>query len=339
MEKKLIALAFSDHHLANWKQFNEDGKRLHNAGYAPLEKIFSDAYHSDVPILFTGDLVDHPKRVDNVVLKTMASAFGHDLMVPFVGINGNHDIYRQSTYKDTSWGYLNSLSTLNEKVHCVDKSHHMLGYDLGIDSEFWVNVHGIPYFHGDNGFLEALEERVKVVKKGGADYNILLIHRDLAGAVEPTGEVLPKDKEQDKPMKKLFKNFDLVLSGHIHKAQQIKNLGDNVWMLGSTNQQRRSDMGTQCGYWAIWATNKGLVPEFVPLDTPQFLTYTDDNETTDDYNYWIKLPKDEVKESLDESDDSFSVESDRKDMVDAYFKVKGIKDKAKKKMALKYLNV
>lgn len=338
MEKQLIALAFSDHHLANWKQHNEGGKRLHNAGVVPLQHIFNEAHNWDVPILFTGDLVDHPKRVDNVVLSALATTIHDHLGTGLIGINGNHDIPRQSSYKDTSIGYMNALASVHANIHCVDNTQFMWGINHHKKKQTWFQVHGIPYFHGDNGFLEALEDRVKKVKQGGADYNILLIHRDLAGAVEPTGEVLPKDSEQDKPMKKLFKHFDLVLSGHIHKAQPIKALGKHVYMLGATNQQRRSDMGQQCGYWAIYLENKELTMEFIPLDTPVFKTYIDGEEPGDDYNYWIKLPKDTVAEDIEEGNDAFNADADRVQMVNAYFEAKGITDKKKRRTALKYLS-
>lgn len=339
MEKRLIALAFSDHHLANWKQHNEDGKRLKNAGFEPLKEIFTQAHSWDVPVLFTGDLVDHPKRVDNVVLSTLATTVHDYLGTGLIGINGNHDIPRQSSFKDTSIGYMNALASVHPEIYCVDNTHHMWGIDHHKDEQTWIQVHGIPYFHGDNGFLESLEERVKRVKKGDAKYNILLIHRDLAGAMEPTGEVLPKDGEQDKPMKKLFKHFDLVLSGHIHKAQQVKAMGKHVYMLGATNQQRRSDMGQECGYWAIYEVKDKLVPEFIPLEVPEFRTYIDGEEPGDDFNYWIKLPKDSVAENIEEGNDAFNADADRVQMVNAYFEAKGITDKKKRRTALKYLTI
>lgn len=321
MKRKLVALAFSDHHAAAWKQHNKDGRRT-ALSCKLLKPIFEKANRHSIPVLNCGDLIDHPKRVDNIVLHNLSQAM-RSLNTQLVGINGNHDIFRQSSYADTSPGYMNSLSYLHSHVYCVD-NQTLITETLAI--------HGVPYFHGDVGFIEAVEERVNTIRDD--KQNILLIHRDLAGAVEPTGEIIEKNHDQDRAMKSLFKEFDLVLSGHIHKAQKIKALGNNVYMLGATNQQRRSDAGTECGYWEIFDDNQ---VRFCPLDAPQFKYHKAGEQPGDDYNYWIELPP-EIK-SVDEiaEETHFDVNSDRKSMVKAYLKAKGIKDKSKRKTALKYL--
>lgn len=325
--KEPLFLAFSDHHMAYWKQFNDNGQRLLNSGIIPLQKIWGEAGVLDVPTLFCGDLVDHPAYMDNKVMYALSACIKWHMCTYTVGINGNHDLINQSSYKNCSSGYFTSLSMMNENIKCVDNAF----FDIPHTN---LRIHGIPYFHGDEGFVDSLKDRVKEIDPKRD--NILLIHRDLAGAVEPTGEVLPKNKEQDKALKKYFKKFKLVLSGHIHKGQKIKALGKNVHMLGATNQQRRSDAGTTCGYWCVYTD---FSMEFVPLNTPEFRYYKE-GEEIDDYHFWIKLPE-EIKpdEETERGNEAFSVDSDRADMVDAYLSAKGISDKGKRKMALKYLNV
>lgn len=321
MKKKPIALAFSDHHAAAWKQHNKNDERTKLSFYI-LNTILGQAKKHDIPVLFTGDLIDHPKRVDNKVLYNLSMAFRNHRGVTFIGINGNHDIYQQSSNEDPSPGYLHSLSNLNPDIFCVD-NNSMMTQEL--------MVHGIPYYHGDVGFVDRLKMLTNRLDKKRK--NILLIHRDLAGAVEPTGEIIEKNHDQDKSLKKYFKYFDLVLSGHIHKSQKIKALGNNIYMLGATNQQRRSDMGQICGYWEIYMDN---TMEFIPLEVPEFRTYRK-GEGIDDYHYWIELPEDikSVEQLVEET--HFDVNSDRKKMVKSYMKAKGVKSKSKRLTALKYL--
>lgn len=320
--KKPIAIAFSDHHWANWKQFNSKEERL-QAALAIFNKISHDAQKHGVPILFSGDMVDHPLYIENIVLDYMTQAFKHLGKLGLFGINGNHDFNKVSSFKNPINGYMHSLARAYQGIiHCVDFTSISLKD---------IKVHGIPYIHGDIDFIDALKAAIKQRDKNKP--NILLIHRDLAGAEEPSGKVIPKNTEQDKSLKKLFKKFDLVLSGHIHKPQQIKKLGKNVHMLGATHQQRRSDGGCKMGYWIIYSD---MSLEFIDAQGPEFMYHSEDEEPGDDYNFWIKTPSlKKVKEA--EVKKQFSVNSDRELLVKRYMKAKGQKSKSKLKTALKYI--
>lgn len=321
-ERYPIALACSDTHWSNWKQFNKNGYRM-TAQFNMWLDIYEVARKKKIPILFSGDLVDHPKYVDNVLLDVITDSLQRlPKKVKFIGINGNHDFPYISTYKDQVIGYLRSFSRLIENVECVD-----FGYtDYGN-----LRVHGIPYINGDVDFIEALQTRI--VDIDHRKKNILLIHRDLAGAVEPDGKTVKKDPEKDKTLKRKFKAFDLVLSGHIHKPQQITKLGKHIYMLGATHQQRRSDAGCKMGYWIIY---NDLSMKFHSLEAPEFKYYKDGEEPEDEYNFWLKKPEIKSKEE-NESTGNFNVKADRKDLIKNYMKEKGVKSKSKLKLALKYL--
>lgn len=331
MAKRPIAIACSDTHWANWKQFNKGGYRM-KASFNFWKDIVNRAREEGIPILFSGDLVDHPKNLDNEVLGYMSGIFNliTKYNIHFIGINGNHDFPKVNTFNDQTKGYLHSFAQLLPTVTCID--FNALTYNTSGRNfpEKDFRVHGIPYINGDVDFIEALKDRIKNLAKGKDIYNILLIHRDLAGAEEPSGKVIEKDKTQDKKLKKLFKNFDLVLSGHIHKPQKIKKLGDHVYMLGATHQQRRSDMGCKMGYWIIY---DDLSLKFYDLEAPEFKYY--DTEPEDDYHLWIKRPETKKLEKTEQGD--FDVKADKKDLVKSYMKKKGVKSKSKLKTAMKYL--
>lgn len=330
MAKKPIAIACSDTHWANWKQFNKGGYRM-KASFNFWLDIINKAREENIPILFAGDLVDHPKNLDNEVFGYVADIFKllTRYNIGFFGINGNHDFPKVNTFNEPIQGYLHSFAKLCPKITCVDfnKATHYAANNIYNPVE--MVIHGIPYINGDVDFIEALEKRSEGVTNKKRKH-ILLIHRDLAGAEEPSGKVIEKDKTQDKKLKKLFKNFDLVLSGHIHKPQRIKKLGDHVYMLGATHQQRRSDMGCKMGYWIIY---DDLSLKFYDLKAPEFKYY--DTEPEDDYHLWIKRPETKKLEKTEQGD--FDVKADKKDLVKSYMKKKGVKSKSKLKTAMKYL--
>lgn len=315
---KPIAIAFSDHHMANWKQFNKDEYRL-RWGKQVLDMIIRVANKRKLPLLFCGDLIDHPKYVDNRALLYLTDALSN-IETQLIGINGNHDQPRMNTFKNPVEGYLHSLERLNG-IKCID--FESTGY-------YNLCVHGIPYIFGNVDFIEALEARVKDIDYNL--YNILLIHRDLAGAEEPDGKIIEKEKDQDKTIKKLFKHFDLVLSGHIHKPQQIKQLGNHVYMLGATHQQRRSDSGCDMGYWIIY---DDMTLKFKALDAPKFRYHGWNEEPENDTDFWIQNPK--PVELSENTGVSFSIDKSRKHLVKAYMTHTGVKSKRKLKVALKYI--
>lgn len=319
-----IALIFSDFHLANWKQFNNKEYRL-KVSLIIAEQLCKIAWDKDIDVLFSGDLIDHPKHMDNIVMEYM-TLIDHQIKLsghPWLGIDGNHDLYKINTFDNRSNGYFSHLSKLSTSFICVNFQH----YDTPT-----MRVHGIPYLNHNIGFVDAVKQRVKHLSKDLP--NILLIHRDLAGALEPDGKLVKKDKEGDRDLKKLFKKFDLVISGHIHKPQEIKALGKNVLMAGATNHQRRSDKNCEMGYWILYSNMKR---KFFPLDTPKFRTYKDGEEPENDTDFWVKLPK-EISDKEGKTSTQFDVKKDRKKLVKQYFKVKGIKSKRKLHKLISYVN-
>lgn len=319
-----IAIAFSDHHYCNWKQFNKDGYRLKVADDI-LNNIIDHANQLEVPILFCGDLVDHPKHVENVVLGYLSKTLPK-VKTGMFGINGNHDQPKVNTYNNPVEGYFNHFTQLGriDEIRCVDNHHDNINHDTA--------VHGIPYIFGNVDFVEALEDRVKALKNSGCKRNILLLHRDMEGALEPSGKRIDKEQGEDTEiLKELFSHFDLVLCGHIHKPQQLTKFGDHVYMLGATHQQRRSDMGCEMGYWIVY---KNFELQFVPTNAPQFRYYTD--EPLNDTDFWIKAPEKIAENEVKKG--SFSIENVSKEkLIKNYLIVKNQKSKRKLKLAIKYL--
>lgn len=320
---RVIGIAFSDLHFQNWKQFNDNRERMETT-FSIIERIAKAAVKHNCPILFPGDLVDHPKYVENVLLAYVGRACWEleMLRLKVIGINGNHDLPKINTFKNPVEGYLHHFSKMGAPFICVDFKHY--------DTPFY-RVHGIPYINGNVDFIDALKDRIKNLSEKG---NILMIHRDLAGAQEPDGRIIDKDPEGDKKIKKLFKKFDLVISGHIHKPQKIRRLGKNVYMLGSTNHQRRTDADCKMGYWKIY---EDYSMEFFDLKMPQFKYLQHDEEAPNDRDYFIRLPKKEQQKASGEYSHTFRVADKRDKLAKKYLKAKGIKSKRKFNTLMKYI--
>lgn len=311
---KYIGVAFSDLHMANWKQFNEDKQRLNQPLYIIRQVI--KAYNKyEVPMLFAGDLIDHPRHIDNVVLEVLGN-IAKELPKRIIAINGNHDLIKINSFKSPQKGYIHHLSKLGAPFKEIDFSH---------TDEKYYRVHGIPYINGNSDFMEALEQRLQNLRK---DHNILMVHRDLPGAVEPNGKRID-EQQHDRELRKALKKFDLVIAGHIHKPQSIPRLGKHVYMLGAPSHQRRSDAFCSMGYWMI---KKDFTLKFIPLNLPEFKYHEYDGQPGNSTDYWIRLPKKVIQ--TEEVEGNFRASMGRKDLVEEYFKVKGIKNKGKLKLIM-----
>lgn len=325
MKRKPLFLAFSDFHTAKWKQFNDNNGRTcqpHKIMLILKQKCIDLGINL---MLFPGDWNDHPKHMDNEVMEVNASIAGilNYNEIDIVGIDGNHDFSRVNSIQKDVKGFFNHLQHLNKHFICVNFE----SYDTPE-----TRIHGIPYINGNADYKKALKERIKQLHK--TKKNILLIHRDLPGAVEPNGIQIGEMDDQ-KTLKKLFRKFDLVLSGHIHKPQKIKKLGSHVYMLGATNQQRRSDMGTRMGYWIGYSD---MSMEFMDLHQPEFKYYKDGEEPGNSYDYWIKLPPERNLEVGNNSNGKFKSNQKRDVLVKNYLKVKGIKNKKKLHLLMDLIN-
>lgn len=265
--KKLIALALGDLHFEDWKQFNEDGRRIdaHLSVWALLEE---ECIAEGVPLIFTGDLFHNPKHISNKllakVLPTLAQA--EHLII---GIDGNHDQDSGSRIDNQPNSYFKTMSqAFPDTFKCINFS----SYEI-----HGVVYHGVPYLTLNVGF----EDYVKNIKLDKTKKNVLVIHSDLPGAMDTNNMEVGSVHGISAQYSKVFKRFDLVLSGHIHKYQQ---LASNVYMVGAPLQQRRTDRNCEMGYVRIY---DDLSIEFVEIEnTPKFKTYTDKPEN--EYDYWDK---------------------------------------------------
>lgn len=329
MSKKVIAIGASDIHLNIWPHFNENNRRL-TQSLDQLRLLSRVCRKHNVPLLFTGDLYHKPKEIPNLLISQSLLAYKRyfeDKGIGVYGIDGNHDFSDKNGLESKSPSYLDAYQGLFDTFYQIKPGKPR---DLIISKDMQISVHGIPYLNGNIGF----EDEVRRIKKSfhPGRKNILLIHTDLPGARDADGRIIDSCDNITTKLDKLFKGFDLVLSGHIHMPQK---LGKNIYMLGALQQQTRKDKNClDMGYWEIY---NDFSVKMVKVDIyPQFKTYPVAEPKPDNFHFYdpiIELVEVEEDESI-----SFNTDLSRDTLVNNYFKSQQIKHKARKNLLINLLN-
>ncbi len=325
IKPSLIALAFADLHLHNWKSNdNYKGNRL-NDSIQPLKEIESMAHQKGVPMLLAGDLFHKGKSLNNEVINKFSDYYNTSYLkhgqVKLFTISGNHDQSQKNTYKHRSPSYAKSLHDLTGRISCLD-------YSFIEQSQFILA--GIPYMTHNIGFNK-VKKQLEAHLINSKKKKVLIIHRDLPGAKTPIGfEVKESNDLKGKSLEKYFSKWDLVLCGHIHKPQQ---LGKHIYMLGAPYHQDSGDIGTDMGYWEVYSD---MSMKFVKLNLPEYKYLPEGKSLPDDFHIYIT----EVKNSAtfnSGTTHTFNNKMNKVRIASNYLKEKGIKSKAKKRTLIKSL--
>ncbi len=273
---------FTDLHIHNYQKFSNNSSRLNNC-LDVLSEMFKIANKNNLPILFVGDLFDKqvllPVEVINKTIEHFADLFDKFPNTKFYAISGNHDQASKNTIAKPAITALSSLDRVFENFILIDNETVKINNYV---------VHGIPYYE----YIEDFYEKLSNVKA-----DILLIHQ------APNGI---SDKYIHTNMDISFaKNFKLVLCGHIHKAEKLK---DNFIVLGSPLHKDLSDEGQIKGYYIFDDYNM----TFYPLDYPMFSS----EEGKGDYY----IPRIEKLIAKDEVDIDFSAGTSKLELLESYLK-------------------
>lgn len=313
-EKKVIFIASGDWHLHNWKNYNEGDRRIKNGLQIPI-LIHSLCKKHNVPSLFVGDMFHDDSSLSNKLLHYTLPIFRQiysDDQPKLIGIDGNHDQCQQNYKEDRSPSYLHTLSQVFPSINCINFSTYVHN---------GIAIHGIPYITRNKDFAEIVNN-IQFLK---GRKNILLIHTDLPGAKDTNQRVIGTARNIPDKLSKLFKRFDLVLCGHIHKPQIMD---DNVLMLGAPQQQRKTDIGCEMGYWLIY---DDMSYKFKPFkDFPKFEVVEEKPNTGENY-YIVEKKTGKLKILEKENTKDFNSLMSRKKLVNNYCKVTGNVGKSKKR--------
>ena len=309
--KKVIAIAFSDLHLNDWSKFNTENSRTMN-GFSVLHRIAKVCDRYKCPALFCGDLF-HKAEVMTQELRNITDRELGNLPSTFrcYAINGNHDLYQVNSPTNRKEGWVHILSRQFPWLTILDfrtVEFPKLGF----------NVHGVPYIDHNQG----LGEYLKTVKT-----DILLLHTDYPGATDTDGRIIDSAENLNINM---FKQFKLVLIGHIHKHQR---LGKKIYMVGAPQQQRRTDRNCEMGYMKIY---EDFTCSFVHLDGyPKFIDVESQEDVKDDGNYYTVVPK--TSREVKQTEHKITKQLSKKKLARLYMKQKGDTNKSRRKLLTKVL--
>lgn len=319
---ELIAIAFGDLHIHKFRNFNANNQRLSNS-LKVLKVISNVAIEKKVRVLFTGDLYHNPKELENEVNSKTLDMYRRvfeDKGIDFYAISGNHDMSEKNGGGHISPSHLDAFNHF--------KTFHKADYTYWVNPKF--TVWGLPYMNSDLHLKSMIEQLKKdVVNHKG--FKILLLHSDCPGATTPEGIEVKETEHIPWNLDVFFKEFDLVLFGHIHKPQQLSK---KCYMLGSPIHQNAGDEGCEMGYWEVYSDAS---MKFVPLNKfPKFVRLGKGEEVPDDKNYYI--PFEDVLEDEDAELGEFNLSNTRKQLAKRYCKIKGVKGKAKRRALIEILN-
>ena len=224
MIKHIIAI--SDIHVRNFKRMEETQEFLEKL-VSYCKKFVSTHNSEETRIVIAGDLFDQKITVSNeskILVSWMLRRL-NEIATTYV-ICGNHDYLMNNSSRVCS---LTPIFTMSDFNNCkyLDKE---LDYTSGIYED--DNIAWCLY----STFDDFSRPEIEMYKELNPDKILVgLIHADINGAKTDVGRVTDKGLNTD-----YFCDLDFVISGHIHKRQEIKKNGVKIVYCGSLIQQ---DMG------------------------------------------------------------------------------------------------
>jgi DNA repair exonuclease SbcCD nuclease subunit len=186
--------------------------------------ILKDHYRAGDVIVHCGDVFDSRQAINLYVMNKGISIF-EDLaeIMPVYMLIGNHDIFMKSSND------INSLKVFknNPNITVFEQPEKI---QIGNRTALIM-----PWRDGH-------EEEAKVLNDPANFADLVFCHTDIRGFTFNKMQKIDEGNDVD-----TFKNFQKVYSGHIHWAQQFKN----VRMLGSPYQLTRSDSGNDKNIWLL----------------------------------------------------------------------------------------
>jgi DNA repair exonuclease SbcCD nuclease subunit len=183
-------------------------------------------------VVFTGDLIHHP-RPDPVSLRTvLRTLLGVARTTPAVVCIGNHEIegHLGTTYSPI-------YGDIHENIHVLTSENphkvlHIRGRDYGF--------HGFEYTRS----REAAQQKLKAVSaEADSQTNILCLHQAVEKYLSPFEISLSS-------LRQAAQYYDLIVFGHVHKHQRIREVSDvaPAYYCGSTERTSFNEAGNVNGF-------------------------------------------------------------------------------------------
>lgn len=304
-------LAFTDLHIHNYKNFNDGAYNRLNNTLKVLKRVFNtaDANHIEC-ILFSGDLFNNMQVMYTVdqyyTLKTFKELFEKYPNIHMYAISGNHDHAFINTLDNPAINSLMQFDLIFDNFHLIDDTVQMVELSDGTS----IVIYGIPYYEYPDQFFSVLKERTDKYEPGEID--ILLMHQMMG----MNGNIVQDHISPDHP---IFKNFSLVLNGHIHEHSQ---LAPTVYNVGTPLHRDAGDIGHKKGFMIIDSVTKEVGFIDITDKYPQYIQKYADEELTEweADQYVITTPRPFEVEGEDEQQikANFQVGRDHEEMLTSF---------------------
>lgn len=237
----------------------------------PLENAFNQVikhieYPSESLIVITGDLFHSKNNISYASMNFLIEILKKlSIVSKVILILGNHDISPMNEDGDLKTLIIDlfSKTDLNNKVHLITNENvHIFKNLVFVHTKFYSDK--IKTIKDPNH--PKLKDKIKIA----------LFHNEINGV-----KMANNIESSYKIHKKDFKQFDLVLLGHIHKCHFLKN---NMAYAGSLIQQNFGEEINNQGFIKWTLNHNNITGEFIKIhqDT-QYITIDTNNYI--DYNY------------------------------------------------------
>lgn len=254
-------------------------------------------------IFFVGDMFHHSRpdpKSFRFLVNSLLSVADKTKVVVCVG---NHEL--EGNLAST---YLPMLSDLHENIHVLSTDTPHIYLNVGGKT---VGVHGFQFIRGKEQAESTLRKISSDVSGcvNKPDFNVLCMHQAVENYLSP-------HEISIKCLRDVASKYDLILLGHVHRNQKIKELDVPAYYIGSTERVSFNEAENRTGF-LLFRNFDFSSPEFIetPSSPMKKIKEYVGRKTAEEINAYIK-------KIIEESRDVRCLHIDLEvDLVGDYFEV------------------
>lgn len=274
-----------DVHAHNYRNFDQDGRRLGNT-IRLLEELWDKAAELNGILAIVGDIFNNMQTVSTQAMVSLTELFTRksaehkDTLVLL--ISGNHDMATKNLPNNPAISSVHALADLADNINCIDLGDYL-------DPSGFV-IAGVPYYPNPDDFSAMLSHVTNNLPRD-AEKRYLLMHQTVGFM-----DLVPDDIDPEDP---LFDSYDAVFNGHIHKGSQVTQKFYNV---GSPIHRDAGDIGQDKSY-LILDTDTNEVERVYTTGYPVFRQIEEGEEIPEDWaDDYVKIIPKQIEVSVDEEE-------------------------------------
>jgi len=218
------------------------------------ENAFNEAINKAIELnpdllILGGDMFHHsrpdPKSMQILIKRLLELADS----IPVILCIGNHEI---ETHLGSA--YTPIFSDIHRDMHVLTTENPHITLELDNIS---IGIHGFQYIRNRKIAEETLEKISEDISEN--DCNILCMHQAIEHYLEPHEISL-------KALRQVASKYDLILLGHVHKYQKIREIFDvtPAFYIGSTERISFNEWQNENGF-LLFRNFEFRKPEFIPI--------------------------------------------------------------------------